>query len=298
MNSSPVDIIICTHNNEEIIEKCLDHVMALKYENKKCIIIDDVSTDRTVEVINQTHPGVRIIQKKERSGPSVSRNIAIKNSSSNYLLFLDSDVFVEPYFLYNLMEAMGNTHIRVSIFGGKLLLPNETIDSVGGEITKIGVGFDRGHGKSENEYKDRMEVMYIPSAAILIRREVFDKIGLFDETYFYGHEDTDFCWRAHIAGFKAYYEPSAIAHHSKNTTVKNMQNYIYYYGVRNRIRSMLKNHQPFNLLLYGSLYKLYLFADILIRSHKKEKIKALFWNFKNIKSTLKERQKIQPLLLK
>ena len=293
MNFSPVDIIICTYNNESIILKCLDHINDLKYKNKKCIVVDDKSTDGTVGVIEKSYPWVRIIKKKEHSGPSISRNLAIRSSGSKYILFLDSDVLVKPYFLSNLIDAAKKNNL--AICGGKLLLKDNTIDSAGGGITRIGVGFDRGHSMDENKFNSYEKVMYIPSAAMLVKRSIFDKIGFFDETYFYGHEDTDFCWRAAIAGFKIYYDPSAIAVHYKNQTVKSMKKEVYYYGVRNRIRSLIKNHEFLTLLLYLPLYKAYLLFSTIFGHFKTEKIKAVFWNLIHCKETLRERSRIQSL---
>ena len=295
MNLPSIDIIICAYNNQDIISQCLDHIHALNYNNKKCIVVDDKSTDNTVGIIRQKYPWARVIEKKEHSGPSISRNLAIKSSSGKYILFLDSDVMVKPYFLDNLIESMKKNSDKPEICGGKLLLMDKTIDSAGGEILKIGVGFDRGHGAKEIEYSDGSEVMYIPSAAMLVKRYVFDKIGLFDDTYFYGHEDTDFCWRARIAGFKIYYEPNAIAYHYKNRTIRNMGKDVYYYGVRNRIRSLIKNHEFATLIIYLPLYTSYLLFSIIFGSYRLQKIKAVWWNLTNIRETLKERNKIQAL---
>lgn len=293
MNFPAVDIIVCTYNNEGIISKCLDHIKELKYDYKKCIIVDDKSTDRTIEIIKKNYPWARIIEKENHTGPSISRNMAIKNSGSPLILFLDSDVFVKPYFLYNLVECMKKNNI--AICGGKLLLMDNTIDSAGGGIIRMGIGFDRGHGAHELDFMDSGQVMYIPSAAMLVKRNVFKKIGFFDETYFYGHEDTDFCWRAGIAGFKAYYEPTAVAYHHKNKTVRHMKKEVYYYGTRNRIRSLLKNHQISTLLLFYPLYRIYLLLDIIIRPYRWQKIRAGWWNLFHIRETLEERKRIQGL---
>lgn len=295
MNYSTVDIIICTYNNKDIIGECLDHVQALHYENKKCIVIDDCSTDNTIKIIQQDYPWVRVITKEKNSGPSISRNIAISQSSSKYIMFLDSDVLVEPFFLNNLMERMKQRNDKnISICGGKLLLNNGRIDSTGGGIAKIGVGFDKNHKMpDEGGFYMGEEVMYVPTAAMLIKRNVFKSIGNFDETYFYGHEDTDFCWRAKIAGFKIYYEPSAIAHHHKNKTVNTMKKEVIYYGVRNRIRSLIKNHGTFNLIFYLPLYGLFSVSEIIIKSFRKERLSAWKWNISNLKDTLKQRKIIQ-----
>ena len=154
---------------------------------------------------------------------------------------------------------------------------------------------DFGHKKESQNFNIGKDVMYIPSAAMLVSRKLIMELGGFDDTYFYGHEDTDMCWRVNISGFRVYYTPNTIAYHYKNQTIKRMLNKVYYYGTRNRIRSLIKNHQGRTLIKYLPMYFVFSFFDILIRSYRKEKIKAWFWNFRNIGDTLKKRKQIQSL---
>lgn len=294
MSRPKVDIIICTYNNSDIIGRCLSSIAKLTYEINKCFVVDDCSSDNTIQNIKTEFSWVEIIEKTVQSGPSDSRNIGLNSSESEYILFLDSDVVVTKKFLMFLVKSIQRNG-NIAICGGKLLLPNKTIDSAGGGLTRLGIGFDIGHKKDRNNYNQGKDVFYIPSAAMLVKRKLNKELGGFDETYFYGHEDTDLCWRVNIAGFRVYYEPKAIAYHYKNQTIKNMMSSVYYYGTRNRIRSLIKNHQLSTLILYLPLYFIFSFFDVIIRSYRKEKIAAWWWNLRHIKETLKERKSIQSL---
>lgn len=289
-----VDVVICTFNNSGIIGKCLLSLKKLSYRINQFIIVDDFSTDNTVELIKKDFPWVSVTTKAAQSGPSDSRNIGINKSTAEYILFLDSDVEVTKNFLMHLLKSIQQKE-NVAICGGKLLLPDGTIDSAGGGLTKIGVGFDIGHKKSNNLFNQGRDVLYVPSAAMLVKRKLIKELGSFDETYFYGHEDTDLCWRVNIAGFRVYYEPRAVAYHHKNQTINKMRKEVAYYGTRNRIRSLLKNHQSGTLLTYLPLYFGYSLLDILVHSYRKEKIAAWWWNLRNMQNTLDQRRAVQEL---
>ena len=294
MKYPSVDIIICTYNNEGIISECLKRIRNLNYPFRECIVVDDYSNDNTVKVIKEDFPWVKTIEKKVQTGPSESRNIAINKSNADLLLFLDSDIQVTNNFLSKLVKA-ANQFENVAICGGKLLLPDGSIDAAGGGLTKLGIGFDIGHKKNRQNYSQGKDMMYIPSAAMLVNRKLIQEIGSFDDTYFYGHEDTDLCWRVNIAGFRVYYEPSAIAFHYKNRTISKMIKNVHYYGTRNRIRSLIKNHQLSTLFKYLPLYMMFSFFDIIFRSYKKEKVSAWWWNMMNLRDTLQKRKGIQAL---
>lgn len=294
MDNPTVDIVICTFNNESIINNCLQHVKELTYKFNRCIVIDDYSTDRTLEIIRRDFSWVSIIEKVCQSGPADSKNIGIHDSTADFILFLDSDVLVTKGFLSQLIKSIQKKD-NIVICGGKLLLQNGSIDAAAGGITKVGIGFDIGHKQDRANYNQGRDVMYIPSAAMLVSRKIIKELGEFDETYFYGHEDTDLCWRVNIAGFRVYYEPQAIAYHYKNQTIEKMTNKVYYYGTRNRIRSLIKNHQMSTLIRYLPLYFLYSCFDMVFRSFRKEKFAAWWWNIRNLGSTLQQRKFIQNL---
>lgn len=289
-----VDIVICAYNNELIIRNCLKRIKGSDYKFNKCIVVDDHSTDSTVKIIKDEFPWAVIIEKSVQTGPSESKNLGINQSEAEYVLFLDSDILLTRRFISNLVRSITKME-NVAICGGKLLLPDNSIDSAGGGLTKIGIGFDFGHKKESKNYNQGKDVMYIPSAAMLASRRLIKELGGFDDTYFYGHEDTDLCWRVNLSGFRVYYTPNTIAYHYKNQTVKKMLNSVYYYGTRNRIRSLIKNHQGRTLLKYLPLYFIFSLVDILIRPYRKEKIKAWWWNLRNIGDTFKKRKQVQSL---
>ncbi len=291
--------IICAYNNEKIIKKCLDSIYKLKKKKRwdfSVCVVDDCSTDKTVDAVWKYHRKIATIKMPKNSGPAACRNQGIKLfGSADYFVFLDSDIRLDKNCLVEIMKEKE----KFDIAGPKLLLPDGRINSAGGRLSKSGIGYDSTDTSYESRYPGYtavgVKVMYICSAAMVIKAEVIEKIGLFDETYFYGNEDTDFGWRANLAGYKVSYIPLAEATHLKSQTVKKDMDMVYYHATKNRVRSMIKNYSLKNLIMYGVIHKILILGDLVLKPHRKAKLCAWGWLFKNLPDHFKERKKVQAL---
>jgi GT2 family glycosyltransferase len=289
------DVIICTRNNEDIIGRCLSSVKKQTFRDFNCIVVDDCSYDRTAEIVRNNYPFVKIIQKNVQTGPAASRNIALRQSRAEFVATLDSDVQIDCDWLKNQMDLM-EKNSEIGIAGSKIFYSWDKgkINSCGGGMTKLGFGFDMYSGKSDEKIKFSIEpVLYGHSAAMVVRRRMLEEIGDFDETYFYGNEDTDLGWRANIAGWQVVANPDAIAYHDENNTVKKMARRVVFHGTKNRIRSLLKNYSAMSLIKYMPLHLVILLGKTMTANYKSERIRAVAWNILYLKSTLRERSKVQ-----
>lgn len=294
-----VDIIITAFNNKKIIGKCLESVKRQSYKNFKCIVVDDNSNDGTPELISGRYKWVRLIRKKKQTGPSISRNIGIRHGHAEYIATLDSDVVLDKNWLkeqVQFMEKCESNGERCSILASKMLFANnhKIINSAGGSLRFPGIGHDIGSGKKDSfQYNQVREVHYACSGAMMIHRSMINKIGMFDETYFYGHEDTDLGWRARLAGYRVFYNPKAVAYHDVNQTVKTMSEKVVFHGTKNRIRSIIKNcnflAMPFNL----SAYFMITISQIVLMPYRMARTRAWWWNLKNISDTAGKRRQWQ-----
>ena len=91
-------IIVCAHNNEDVIERCLNSIRKQSFKNFTCILVDDSSTDRTVQIAKK-YKWVRVIEMKKQSGPSICRNIAMKSVKGKYIATIDSDIILHEKWL-------------------------------------------------------------------------------------------------------------------------------------------------------------------------------------------------------
>jgi GT2 family glycosyltransferase len=183
---------------------------------------------------------------------------------------------------------------KIGICGSKLLYKSSKnkINSIGGTISRIGIGLDIAKGEND-KFFDKNKILFACSAAILVRRNMLQKIGCFDNTFFYSYEDTDLGWRANLAGYDVIFNPKAIAYHNLNETIKHITEKVYFHSTKNRVRMLIKNYELHNLAIYLPILILVSLFDILFRKYKLAKFRGLVWNFLNIKDTLLERKNVQ-----
>jgi GT2 family glycosyltransferase len=296
-----VSIIITTYNNQEIISECLNSIDEQTYKDFECILIDDNSADDTLKIIKNKFRWVRIITNNINVGPSINRNKGINQSEGEFILTIDSDVILEKEWIRKQVDFLKKDD-KCGIVGSKLIYygTKDKINSIGGGMTLTGIGFDIINTRSikkelisNNNSENKIEVLYVCSAAMMIKRKILDEIGLFDEDFFYGHEDTDLCWRTNIRGYKVYSNLDASAIHHTSFTMKKRPAILYYYANKNRVTSLIKNYELHNVIIYLPVLLLLIFIDVIFRSFRIEKLKSIIWNLKNIKNTLNKRKIVQ-----
>ena len=237
--------IVCTHNNKEIIDHVLSSIRQQSDTDWQAICVDDASTDGTADIIAGRYPFVQLIRQQTGQGPSINRNQAIVQSSSPYVAFLDSDVELEKDWLARTADYLDH-HPDVGIVGGKLLYAANPgiINSYGGQIGRLGLAWDGYDGHDETTLTQSIDTLWVCSAAMLVRRSLLDEIGLFDETFFYGYEDSDIGWRGVLAGHRCVCLPDVKAHHRARTTIGGMGERITFHFHKNRCRSWTWRRVP------------------------------------------------------
>ncbi len=224
-----ISVIIITWNAKNFLINCLS---SLYDKNKSCefelIIIDNNSTDGTTEFIEKSYPGAVLIKNKFNKGVGPARNQGMKIAKGKYILILDVDTeFLTPDGLnkfYDFMEKNKNAGIA----GAKLLFPNDEIQhscrkfpsiivKLFNRFEKVGKIRDsqqlKEHYMLDKDHEKTQKVDYVIGAFQLIRKEVIDRIGYYDEAIFYGPEDIDFCLRAKKAGYDTVYFPEVKLYH-------------------------------------------------------------------------------------
>lgn len=229
-----ISIILLTWNAEYYFKNCLNSVLESSKElNREILIIDNGSTDTTVQLIQSYLPSDEIIfiANKNNEGVAKARNIGLKHAKGEYIWFLDIDTVVNPESVYAMIDYMNN-HPDCGICGCKLInSAGEVQDScrkypsfryklnnvLSSFLAKLPfTNTLKNNIDNENQsqfYRKEMlsltpfGVEYIIGACQLIRKEVVDQVGYLDEHIFYGPEDADFCLRAHQKGWKVVYLP-------------------------------------------------------------------------------------------
>jgi len=295
-----VCLIVSTHDKWNVLKKCLLSIRKQIFHNFVCVVVSD-GKEVPFEIRNK-FPWVDYLINTNCPGPAGSRNLALQKYKAPFFAFFDDDVELGPDWLSELMLFF-DAHPEAAICGSKLLLGDKSgrLCSAGVGMDRTGIAYDRGYGEQDLIYQVEEEVLFVSTAAFLMKSEVPEKIGLFDPTFFHGLDDSDFCWRARIAGFKIFYVPNAIAYHYLSYTVRNIDNINRrFIVIRNTLRSLIKNYEPFNILRYLPKFILIRFCEAWVRYTPKKalrlfwaEIRACAWNLFNLADTLKLRRIIQ-----
>ncbi len=217
-----LSIIIVNTNERHVLKPCLQSVFAqTKGIDFEVIVVDNASTDGTLEVLANEFPQVKVIPNKENLGFAGANNRGIKEASGKYVLLLNPDTEVLNGAIQKTVEFM-NEHPRAGIAGCKLIFPNgklqasirsfPTVWNLFVEATFLYKLFSRTKlfGKyyfSYFDYATDIQVDWVSGAYFLIRRETIDKIGILDEQFYLYTEETDYCYRAKQAGFEVWFIP-------------------------------------------------------------------------------------------
>lgn len=203
-----VYIIILNWNRSGDTAECLESLKLLKYSNYKILLIDNGSTDDSVEYFKKHCPKTELIENAENLGFAAGSNLGIRKALSrgaDYVFLLNNDTVVEPDVLDKLVSA-AEADERIGMLGPKInhYPRRDVIWSAGGRvILPLAVTWHIGTRRRDSEcYRKSIAVGYQPACALLIKKEVIDKIGLLNTAYKAYFEDTDWCLRAKKAGYR------------------------------------------------------------------------------------------------
>ena len=243
-----ISVVITNYNGRRYLPDCLSSLELQTYRDFETILVDNASTDGSVEFVEENYPMVRIIRNRENLGFAGGTNAGIRAARGEYILTLNNDTRADPGFVEHLRKAMG-ADPAVGMCAAKMLFPDGSINSTGICISRSGAAWDRGMYEPDRGQYDHLEEVFGPCAgAALYRREMLDEVGLFDEDFFLYMEDVDLAFRARLAGWSCRYVPEAKVYHHHGGTAGVGTDLAVYYGNRNVVWYVVKNF-PSRLLV-------------------------------------------------
>ena len=261
MNRLLISIIIPNYNGLEHLKTLYPSVTAQTYGNYKLILVDNNSSDGSVEFTQNNYPQFEIIKFDYNTGFAKAVNEGIKKAlaehKSSYILLLNNDIELTPDFLSIACDTLEKTPDAGSI-AVKMMnyFSRDIIDDTGNFITKKGgTPYPRGNGQKDSGQFNNSEYIFGACAgAAFYRKEVFEKIGLFDEDFFAYLEDIDFSFRAQLTGFKCCYEPRAVCYHKRGGSSVSTYQFQVKMNERNVIWLRIKNYPLSLYILYQPLF--------------------------------------------
>lgn len=236
-------VIIPNWNGRELLGDCLDSLNKQTFRNFEIVVVDNGSSDGSVEFLSKNYPGVKVTVLKRNFGFARAINEGVKKVRSKYVVFLNNDAVVDKRWLEELIKC-AELHPEVVSVNPKILnfYDRKKIDGVGISINEIGqarsIGFKE---KDHGQYKDEMYIFGVTGGASLFKREQFISLGMFDENFFMYFEEVDFAWRAQFAGFKSIYDPKAVVYHKHQASSKKLPTKKEYWFFKNMTIAVIKN---------------------------------------------------------
>lgn len=229
-----VYIIILHWNNFRCTDFCLNSLRSISYKNFKILVVDNNSTDNSLEMLKNKYNEAIYLNSNENVGFARGCNLGIKfalKEKAEYILLLNNDVEVSPGFIEPLIDIF-NVERKVGIVTPKILYRDNRslIWHAGGYISlKTITPVARGYNEIDNgQYDDIVCTEWASGACCIFPAEVLSEMGLLESAYFFGQEEWDFSSKAIQLGYKIVYCPSSIVYHEVNqSTTKNPGIYAY-----------------------------------------------------------------------
>jgi GT2 family glycosyltransferase len=246
---SDLSIIIVNWNTRELLLSSIASVYATIHKiDFEVFVEDNCSIDGSPQMVRENYPLVHLLENEINLGFAKANNQAIQLCQGEYILLLNSDAFLQENVVAQLMQA-ARDNPNAGILGARLVYPDGRpqlshgpLPTLRSELASL-LGLDKHWGKNEvNRYsQDVVQTGYVNGACLLIRRDLLDQIGLFDEQFFFFSEEIDLCYRAHQAGWHVLHVPAAeVVHVGGGSTVSSASRTLLLY--RGKLLYFKKHH--------------------------------------------------------
>jgi len=301
-----VSVIIPNWNGEKLLRLCLDSLRNQTFQNFKVYVVDNGSVDQSIPLLEQEYPEVVILRHAENLGFSAAINTGIEQSHGPYVAALNNDTETHPDWLDRIVKTM-DAHPEAGFCASQLMdfTDREKIDSMGDGFYPFGVSFKVGSCR-ENNVSTVTEIQSACAAASVYRRDMLEKIGLFDTDFFAYMEDIDLGLRAQMAGYRCIIVPYAIVYHMGSASSGGTASaFSVNLTTRNTYQVILKNVPallvPIYLLLtFGTQSAAFVTSQIVgkprfLRTHRKAFITGLVAAFKESRNSLQKRKELSKI---
>jgi GT2 family glycosyltransferase len=293
-----VSVILVNLNGGKYLARCLEALASQTFTGFEIIVIDNGSSDGSVDNLEADWPGIRLVRLKQNEGFSAANNIGAQLAAGRWLAFLNSDAFAAPDWLGNLVKVAEANHLY-QFFASRILLArdNTLIDANGDVYHVSGNAWHRDHNQPASlSHLEPDEIFSACAAAALYSREAFLQVGGFDKDFFSYHEDVDLGFRLRLQGYRCLFVPEAIVEHVGAITFGVESNFTIYHVHRNLVWCYWANMPGNYVWRYFPAYlagNLIFFIYYLLRGQGKAILKARWDALLGMGMALKKRRVVQ-----
>lgn len=289
-----VSVTICSWNTVALLEECLRSLAAIRDEASfEVIVVDNGSKDGSADAVRERHNWVRLIALEENRGFCGGHNLAIRERKGKHVFLLNSDATVHPGAIEALL-AFADSQPEAGILGPRILNPDGSLQlscrtfprPIAALFRNTVLGrlfpnsrFVREYLMQDWDHSSERDVDWVSGAAMFVSQDVIERVGVLDEAFFMYCEDVDWCYRAHKAGFRVVYVPTAVVTHAigkstdqaANRMILRFHRSMLYFYKKNQLPEQPTPLRPF--LWVGAFLALTLRGSLFIVKNKLDKIK-------------------------
>lgn len=309
VSSPTVSVIILNTNDLPFLHTCLNSVLRTQYDNFEIIFVDNNSHDGSIQLVTTDFAEdsrFRVVRNPANFGYTKGNNMGARLSTADYIAFLNPDTEVEPSWLKEIVNAMVADE-TIGACQPKLLLrkTRNTFDVIGSYFTPYGFLYHQGHlALDVGQFSEKKDIFAAKGACLVTKRDLFERIGRFDEDYWTFFEDSDLSWKIWLAGRRVMYIPTSVVYHEAGGSfnrkmspqVTRMRAFL---GFRNRLTCLITNLGWTNLFKIVPLHialciSLAIWLRLKGRSLEASSILlSIQWTLFNWKLVLGKRREIQ-----
>jgi GT2 family glycosyltransferase len=254
--SERVSAVVVNLEQRELLRSCLTSLReAFRFAEgeHETIVVDNGSSDGSVEMVCAEFPEVRLIELQENTGFAGGVSTGIRHATGDWILSVNNDTTASPAAVAELLRVAETASQRVGSVAAQMVFADrpDVINSAGIEVDRLGVASDRllGERVAASE-REPIEVFGTSAGAALYRRAMLEEVP-FEESFFAYYEDVDVAWRARMRGWRCMYAPGAVITHHHSATARHGSTFKCHWSGRNRIRVLARNATRGQLVRYG-----------------------------------------------
>ncbi len=265
MSETFLSIVVPTYNGLEHLGKCMPSILsAVDKFDLPCeiIVVDDCSTDASVDWLEQNCPRVKVIRRSTNAGFAITANDGIRSSNGLWVALINNDVVLDEKWISNsfsqdISKDVGAIATKILYYGRENI-----INSAGDEYTSCGVAIQRLDTRPVEEDSEPENCFSACAAAAIYRREALDKVGLFRQSLGAYYEDVDLGFRLNLAGWFCRYSPQSKCWHIAGGSYGRKTWNVLYNSARNREVVFWANMPVVLLIRYGLSHLLVIFLQL------------------------------------